>query len=370
RPVFKELIADIMLGEFNAILTWHPDRLSRNAGDLGVLVDLMDQGKLKEIRTYSQAFYNTPNDKFLLMILCSQAKLENDNKGINVKRGIKAKCEMGWRPGVAPLGYMNRAYNGVKDIIIDPVRAPIIKEAFDKAAYYYYSGRQLKEFFDQKKFTTRNGKKIAISMIYLMLRNPFYYGYFEFPVGSNIWYKGSYEPLITKEVFDEVQKELNQATPPKIWGKKNFAYKGIFTCYKCGTSVCGEEKYRKRMDGTIRHHIYYHCTRSRNPKCREPAITERELVKQIKSHVEMLSEDVINQSLTSKLKNTLNQFSHIVKEINHYANDDYEYDGTVTLKDIVLYAAIKAPINIRKQLLIQLPIPKKLANGQIKSLLH
>ncbi|QQS44711.1 recombinase family protein [Candidatus Roizmanbacteria bacterium] len=67
------------------MLTWHPDRLSRNAGDLGVIVDLMDQGKLKEIRTYSQTFRNTPNDKFLLMILCSQAKLENDNKGINVK---------------------------------------------------------------------------------------------------------------------------------------------------------------------------------------------------------------------------------------------------------------------------------------------
>jgi DNA invertase Pin-like site-specific DNA recombinase len=61
--------------------------LSRNAGDLGSVVDLMDENKLIEIRTYGQHFKNSPNEKFLLMILCSQAKLENDNKSINVKRG-------------------------------------------------------------------------------------------------------------------------------------------------------------------------------------------------------------------------------------------------------------------------------------------
>jgi DNA invertase Pin-like site-specific DNA recombinase len=45
RPVFVELLQDLRKGKFNAILTWAPDRLSRNAGDLGSVVDLMDQGK-------------------------------------------------------------------------------------------------------------------------------------------------------------------------------------------------------------------------------------------------------------------------------------------------------------------------------------
>lgn len=71
RPVFNEIIADMKLGRFNGILTWAPDRLSRNAGDLGSLVDLMDQKVLAEIRTYGQRFINSPNEKFLLMILCS-----------------------------------------------------------------------------------------------------------------------------------------------------------------------------------------------------------------------------------------------------------------------------------------------------------
>ena len=34
RPVFNEIITDIRAGKFNGILTWAPDRLSRNAGNL------------------------------------------------------------------------------------------------------------------------------------------------------------------------------------------------------------------------------------------------------------------------------------------------------------------------------------------------
>jgi DNA invertase Pin-like site-specific DNA recombinase len=95
RPVYKEILEDVRRGRFNGILTWAPDRLSRNAGDLGSIVDLMDQQLLMEIRTYGQHFKNSPNEKFLLMILCSQAKLENDNKSVNVKRGLRTRVEMG-----------------------------------------------------------------------------------------------------------------------------------------------------------------------------------------------------------------------------------------------------------------------------------
>lgn len=95
RPVFNEIIEEIKQGKFDGILTWAPDRISRKAGDLGRIVDLMDQELLKEIRTNGgQKFTNNPNEKFLLMILGSQAKLENDNKALNVSRGLRARCEM------------------------------------------------------------------------------------------------------------------------------------------------------------------------------------------------------------------------------------------------------------------------------------
>ena len=43
RPVFKKLLEEVRKGTYDGILTWAADRLSRNAGDLGSLVDLMDQ---------------------------------------------------------------------------------------------------------------------------------------------------------------------------------------------------------------------------------------------------------------------------------------------------------------------------------------
>ena len=74
RPVFNEIVEEIRGGKYNGILTWAADRISRNAGDLGRIVDLMDSGMLQEIRTYSQSFRNNPNEKFLLMILGCTSK--------------------------------------------------------------------------------------------------------------------------------------------------------------------------------------------------------------------------------------------------------------------------------------------------------
>lgn len=279
RPVFMQIIQDLRVGIFNGILTWAPDRLSRNAGDLGQLVDLMDLGKLIHIKTFTQAFSDTPSEKFLLMILCSQAKLENDQKGINVKRGIRAKCEMGWRPGMPPIGYWNRAMAGVKDIVIDPERGLIITKMFERVAENGDSGRTIKRWFDKIGMTTRSGKGVTLSLIYQMLKNPFYYGEFEYPIKSGNWYEGKHSSLITKELFNTVQKQL--VAPKRGWGVKIFTFKDLFKCWSCGSNVIGEEKWRKRKRRPPVHHIYYHCTRQKNWNCKEPYLSEEKLIKEL-----------------------------------------------------------------------------------------
>jgi DNA invertase Pin-like site-specific DNA recombinase len=169
RPIFNTLIEEIRNNKYDAILTWAPDRLSRNAGDLGSLVDLMDVGKFQKIRTFGQSFSNTPSEKFLLMILGSQAKLENDNRGVNVKRGIRAVCEQGWRPCRPPLGYYNHSIGSNKDVILDPERHIYVTEMFTKVASGE-SGIDIEKWLDDNSVRTRADKHISLSMIYNMLK--------------------------------------------------------------------------------------------------------------------------------------------------------------------------------------------------------
>jgi hypothetical protein len=97
------------------------------------------------------------------MILGSQAKLENDNKSINVKRGLKTKCEMGLWPSVAPTGYLNSKNVEQKgQVFVDPVRGPVIKEMFTRVAYQAQSGRTIFKWLDLDKSGVKKKLEIEI----------------------------------------------------------------------------------------------------------------------------------------------------------------------------------------------------------------
>lgn len=311
RPLYNEMLVELAAGKYNAILTWAPDRLSRNAGDLGSIVDLMDQHRLLHIRTYSQTFTNSPNEKFLLMILCSQAKLENDNKSINVKRGIRSKCEMGWRPGTAPLGYINRAFGGVNDIIPDPDRAEIITEMFHKAAQGW-SGRKIKTWLEENKITTRSGKPIPLSSILAMLVNPFYYGRFQYPEGAgNPWYDGAHKPLISKELWDEIQQ--TRGVNKGVWGSKTFAFRGLLKCGKCGAEVTAQEKIKIiKKTGGYKRFVYYNCTKKINPNCTEKYMNEDVLCELLQGLIEKEPRKI---HVTPKLQNKIDRHYKIANSI-------------------------------------------------------
>ena len=301
RPVFKELLEDIRRERYNGILTWAPDRLSRNAGDLGSVVDLMDQKSLIEIRTYGQQFRNSPNEKFLLMILCSQAKLENDNKSINVKRGLKTRVEMGLWPAPAPTGYLKEKRMDRKcQTLIDPDRAAVIRQMFEKVAYEKWSGRKIYNWlkFDLNFKTAGGNKNLTLSNIYMILQNHFYYGTFEYPKKSGNWYTGKHEPTITKELFDAVQ---NQTKSQFIRSEsKEFAFTKLMTCGLCGSGITADEKFKKQKNGNIHRHVYYGCTKARDKDCKCGYINEIDLLKQFEELMDKIDIDEIG--IKEKLK--------------------------------------------------------------------
>lgn len=308
RPVFKEILEDIRRERFNGIIVWHPDRLSRNAGDLGSLVDLMDQHLLREIRTYGQTFTNTPSEKFLLMILCSQAKLENDNKSINVKRGLKTRVEMGLWPAPAPTGYLKEKRMDRKcETYIDPERGHVVKQMFEKVAYEKWSGRKLYHWlkFDINFKALPSKKPLSLGNIYKLLENPFYYGVFERPKNSGNWYQGKHTPLITQELFEKTKAQLKR--DQIVRETKEFAFTKLFTCGYCGSGISAEEKWKQLKDGGANRYIYYSCSRARDRNCKNMYIREEDLILEL---LKILDKVNINElGMRKKLEDEIARFN-------------------------------------------------------------
>ena len=120
------------------------------------------------------------------MILGSQARLENDNRGVNVKRGLRTRVEMGLWPNYAPLGYINSKRMDKRcELMVDPAMASVVRQMFEKVAKEKWSGRKIYNWvkFDVR-FQTRGNKPLTLSGVYRTLTMPFYYGMFKYPKAS------------------------------------------------------------------------------------------------------------------------------------------------------------------------------------------
>ena len=366
REVFNELLKDIRSGKFNGILTWAPDRLSRNAGDLGSLVDLMDQKLLVEIRTFSQKFTNNPSEKFMLMILCSTAKLENDNKSENVKRGLRTRCEQGLRPSMAPTGYLNEKRKDKPcEVIVDPQRGPVIKQMFEKVANEQWSGRRLYQWLkNDLKFKTVTGKYLSLSNIFIILQKTFYYGVFEYPDGSGNWYTGQHTPLITKELFDRTREQMKRS---EVKNDKEFAFTKLITCGLCGSGITASEKWKYQKNGNTHRYVYYGCTKKRDVNCPCGYIKEEEIIEQVIGILDTL--DINEMGIKQKFQDEIvryNKFRRIALGRSRESNTEIEVfdarayavyilgEGTITEKRELL-SNLKSKLMLKNRVISLMP---------------
>lgn len=142
---------------------------------------------------------------------------------------------------------------------------------------------------------------------------PFYYGEFEYPVGSGKWWKGIHKPLMTRDEFNRIQYLLGRGGSPKPKSMKHqIAYRGPIRCAECGALITGEDKYKKLAKGGTAHYVYYHCTKRKNPDCGQTYIEQAELEKQINKIVAKfeIPEDFKKWALTT------------LKELNHREIED------------------------------------------------
>ena len=290
RPIFNSMLARVERGEAQGIVCWHPDRLARNSVDGGKIIYLIDRGHLKHLKCPSFWFEPTPQGKFMLSIAFGQSKYFVDSLSENTKRGLRQKVRRGEMPGIAPIGYINHV--PTKTIIVDKKRALVIKKLFEMFATGKYRIKDMADFLARNGIFAPSGKPYKQDRVtYLILRNPFYYGHFRY--GKEL-FEGIHEPLISKQLFDQVQEVLNNRRTPWKHAKVERipkAYTGLLRCGECGMMITAEQK--TKFYKTTNHHatyIYYRCTKkSKTHRCAQSFIRQEELDIQLSQTIESVA---------------------------------------------------------------------------------
>jgi site-specific DNA recombinase len=232
------------------------DRLYRNLRDcltledMNIEIHLPKEGQIISKDSRSQA-------KLIHGIHVVLARNYIENLKEEVIKGMREKAEQGVYPSRPPLGYRN---NKVEHTIeIDPVRAPVAKRMFE----LYANGR----LSLQGVWKTLKGEfDIALSKSHVekLLKNPFYTGTFYW---GGILYPGTHEPLLSGNLFDQVQAVFRGHNQPK-YQKREFAFGGLLRCAYDNCTVTAEIKKNR--------YTYYHCTGYRG-ECALPYFREEEL---------------------------------------------------------------------------------------------
>ena len=290
RPVFDEMMKRIENGEANGILCWQINRLSRNPIDSGKLSWLLQQGILKSIQTIDRQYL--PDDNVLLFNvesgMANQFILDLKK---NVKRGVESKLQKGWRPNLAPVGYLND--KAEKTIIKDPERFNLIRKMWDLMLTGNYTPPKILDIannewgFKTRTFKKRSygGKPLSRSGIYKIFTNLFYVGIIQYHDSE---YGGKHDKMITLEEYDRVQAILGRKGRPRP-KKHHFAFTGFIRCAECGCLYTAETKQKHiKSTGEIKEYTYYHCTRKkRDINCSQrKSIKEEELELQIEKELE------------------------------------------------------------------------------------
>jgi site-specific DNA recombinase len=324
RPVFNEMLARIEKGEANAILCWDIDRLYRNPVDEGRVRWMLQKGIIKVIRTPYRQFY--PEDAGLLMgVEGGRATDYVIRLSKNVKRGQNSRVAKGWRPNLAPIGYLNKGDKGDKTIIVDEKTFQIVRKAWDLFLTGTYQVPTILDIANKQwglRTTLRRklgGKPLSRSQLYKIFIDPFYYGSFWWKnpeTGKKELMKGNHTPMITEKEYMRAQVLLGRKGKPQPKTREFYAT-GLIKCGECDGTVTAEEKYQlicthcknkfgyegktacpkcatdisEMKNPSMFHYIYYRCTKKIKKDCSQKTIRLEELESQFKEALSAIKID-------------------------------------------------------------------------------
>jgi site-specific DNA recombinase len=257
REHFTRMLSALKRHKADGVIFHKIDRSARNLKDWSVIQDLADQGI--DVRFTQESVNLTSNEgrltgDFLAVIASHYIRNLRDE----VKRGMHGRLKQGIYPLAAPLGYLDQG--GGKAKIPDPLRAPLIREAFELYAAGAHSLRALRDELFRRGLRNKSGKRYEANNLAKMFRNPFYLGIIRMRRSGEV-FQGVHTPIIPKRLFDQVQNVLDGKRTYKIVAH-DFLYRRMIVCGHCRRCLVGELQ---------KGHVYYRC---HTPRC--PTRTLRE----------------------------------------------------------------------------------------------
>lgn len=279
RPALQQLLEDAKHKEFDLVLVWKMNRLSRKLTDLTRIEEFLKKSNIA-FRSFMERYETeTPSGKLQFHMMAAIAEFERDNIAENVKMGMLARAREGSWNGGRVLGYdivsSNQNENSRKKssrLVINEQEAHIVRIIFEMYTqghgYKYITGK-----LNQAEYKTKRNLSFSLNSVKQILQNPLYVGIIRFNVRRDwsekrrnninpdpIMQKGTHQPIITQEVWDKTVAIMKSKTgrPSRIHDGE-FPLTGIMKCPVCGSSMVISRTTNRKKDGTKTILVYYVC---------------------------------------------------------------------------------------------------------------
>ncbi|MCE5254316.1 MAG: recombinase family protein [Actinomycetia bacterium] len=288
RPELLKMLRYLRDHAVDYVIVHKVDRLARNrADDVAITIAIKESGAV--LVSCSENIDETPSGLLLHGIMSSIAEFYSRNLATEVAKGMRQKAKTGGTINKSPVGYrhIRLVENGreVRTVEPDPERAPFVRMAFELYATGEWTLRELHRELTEMGFTSRPGprtpaKVLTLSAFHKMLMNPYYVGEISY---EGVSYQGSHEPLVERELFEQVQAAL---IAHRHAGEKQQSYnhylKGSIFCGKCGSKL---SVMNPRNRTGVKYHYFFCLGRQYNRQsCTQKVMAIDEVERKIEEH--------------------------------------------------------------------------------------
>ena len=257
RPEFKKLVEYCKKNkkDVHQLIFMKWDRFSRNTAESYQKIAMFNQMAIQVNAIEQPLDLTIPEQGLMLAVYLSMPEVENQRRSLNVIAGMRRAIKEGRYVGNAPKGYDNGKDASNKPLLIPNETAKFIQEAFELMATGNYNRNELFNMLTAKGFES---SKTVFANI---LGNHLYYGGVfikAYKEEKEVMIQGIHEPIITKALFDKVQRVINgrrngKLVVPKAHNEK-YPLKGFLNCPTCNKKLTASTS--KGRNG---YYDYYHC---------------------------------------------------------------------------------------------------------------